>query len=212
MWEIFEREYKKVQPQFKDFPWQSKEAYALWLSQIYYYVNHSSRIMALVAGRLPAQHEKIHTQVLKHAQEEAGHQFLAKQDLKNLGFDVQDFPEMNSTRMFYEPQYYKALFENALGFYGYALALEGMAVKELKEIHEKCRLLYGEKACNFIRVHAHDDVDHVEEALKMLDQLPAADQIFVEKNLSQSINAFGLMMSEIAQTATTSTSEENVAA
>lgn len=197
--DTFTKEFTRLEPVIMGFPWQDKKAYAIFLAQVYHFVKHSSRIMSTVAAHLPQEMEAMHTQLLKHATEEMGHQFLAKQDLKFMGYRLEDLPELSSTRMFYEPQYFKASYGNPIGFYGYALALEGTAVMRLKQIYSKCKELYGEKACNFLRVHAEEDENHVEQAIKMLDQLPAPAIQSIEVNLNQSIDAIVLMFAEMKQ-------------
>ena len=194
----FEEEFSKFDPIFMGIPWQDKGVYGAFLTQVFHFVKHSSRIMATVASHLSQEQEEIHTQLMKHANEEKGHQFLAKQDLKVLGYNLEDFPEFHSTKMFYETQYYKACYQNPIGFYGYALALEGTAVKRLHEIYKKCKAVYGEKACNFLRVHAEEDDEHVKNFLRLVEKLPNSDVSAIESNLKQSLYAMTMMFREIA--------------
>lgn len=195
--DTFQKEFTRLEPVIMGYPWDDKKAYAIFLAQVFHFVKHSSRIMSTVAAHLPQEMEQMHTQLLKHATEEMGHQFLAKQDLKYLGHPLEGLPELASTRMFYEPQYFKAIHGNPIGFYGYALALEGTAVMRLKQIYSRCKELYGEKACNFLRVHAEEDENHVEAVIKLLEQLPPPAIQSIEVNLSQSIDAIVLMFAEM---------------
>jgi hypothetical protein len=100
----FDNCYKIFEPTLVGFPWESKEAYIQILSQIYHYVKHSSRIMCAVASRLSLDQEPLHAFLVQHAKEEMGHHFLAKTDLRSLGKNIEDIPELVSTRMLYEPQ------------------------------------------------------------------------------------------------------------
>ncbi|MCB0393581.1 MAG: iron-containing redox enzyme family protein [Bdellovibrionales bacterium] len=193
----FRREFKRLDPVFTDFEWGSKYKYALFLAQVFHFVKHSSRIMSAVASRLPHSHEKIHSMLLQHANEEKGHQFLAVTDLKALGYKVSDLPELNSTRCFYETQYCKALFGNPIAFYGYALTLEGTAVMRLKEVYSKCKEFHGDSASHFFKVHSVDDDQHVETAIRELDKLGDEDRAEIIQNLSQSTYAFIKMFEEI---------------
>lgn len=197
--DLLKQELERLGPELKRFPWEDKKSYALFLAQVFHYVKHSSRIMSTVAAHLPQEMETMHTHLLKHTTEEMGHQFLARQDVKFLGFDLADFPELSTTKMFYEPQYYKAIYGNPIGFYGYALALEGTAVMLMRDIYEKCRAYYGEKGCNFLRVHAEEDVNHVESAVQLLEQLPAEAKAAIAANLKQSVDTMLIMLQEMKQ-------------
>ncbi len=195
--ELLKTELHRLEPELSRFPWENRKSYALFLAQVFHYVKHSSRIMSTVAAHLPQEMESMHIALLKHTTEEMGHQFLAKQDVKFLGYDLADFPELSTTKMFYEPQYYKAIYGNAIGFYGYALALEGTAVILMRAVYEKCRDLYGEKGCNFLRVHAEEDVKHVDSAIKLLEQLPAEAKASIADNLKQSVDTMVYMLIEM---------------
>jgi len=197
MFKYFEFEFSKIDSTIMNFPWEDKAAYAMFLAQVYHFVKNSSRIMTCVACRFDQDRELIHRNLIKHADEEAGHQFLAKKDLENLGYRLEEIPELYTTRQFYEPQYYKAMFHDPIGFYGYALALEGTAVKRGQEIYQRVRKAHGEGASLFWKVHVKDDQDHVGDALKMIDQLSDKEKDAIKDNLSQSVFGLGRMFEEI---------------
>ena len=72
------------------FPWDSKEAYADWLAQTYYFVCHSTRLLALAASRFQVDEDAYHLRFLEHLKEEKSHEKLCLTDLKTLGVSIED--------------------------------------------------------------------------------------------------------------------------
>ncbi|MBC7539632.1 MAG: iron-containing redox enzyme family protein [Bacteriovorax sp.] len=190
----------QLQNSYESMPWDNKEFYANYLAQTFYYVRHSTRLLALSAGRLDYENQQnLHLRFLKHLGEEANHERLAINDLKNLGYTPKDYPELNSTRFFYEGQYYKIEHKDPLALMGYILYLEVLAQNICPPLAKKLTGLYGKKAVSFLLVHGEEDPHHVEEAQKLLASLgPPAIEIITE-NLIQSSAAFDLMMKEIEE-------------
>src|SRR5215813_8139137 len=83
-------------------PWHIKAVYGAFLAQTYYYVNHSTRLLALAASRFKSSEEPIHRRFIKHATEEMSHEILALRDLKHLGLSLDNYHEFPSTRAFYQ--------------------------------------------------------------------------------------------------------------
>lgn len=191
---------KLSQSSYESMPWDNKDFYANYLAQTFYYVKHSTRILALSAGRLNYEdHQKIHLRFLKHLGEEANHEKLAINDLKFLGHTVDDFKELSSTRFFYEPQYYKIEHLHPLSLMGYILFLEVLAQNVCPPLSAKISNLYGKKSATFLLVHGEEDPSHVEEAKKLLAQFDPVSMNFIIQNLEQSAYAFDNMMREIAE-------------
>ena len=188
------------QSSYESMPWDNKAFYANYMAQTFYYVKHSTRILALSAGRLNyEEQQKIHLRFLKHLGEEANHEKLALNDLKFLGHKLEDFPELNSTRFFYEPQYYKIEHQHPLSLMGYILFLEVLAQKVCPPLSAKLSNLYGKKSATFLLVHGEEDPGHVEEAKKLLSEFDPVALEFIIINLKQSAYAFDNMMREIAE-------------
>lgn len=180
-------------------PWENKEFYASYLAQTFYYVRHSTRMLAISAGRLNYEEQQnLHLRFLKHLGEEANHERLAINDLKALGYTVNDFPELNATRCFYEPQYFKIEHQGPLALMGYILYLEVLAQNICPPLAKKLTGLYGKKAATFLLVHGEEDPHHVDEAQKMLATLDSKTLELITMNLEQSSFAFNLMMKEIS--------------
>lgn len=187
-----------LQNSYESLPWDNKEFYANYLAQTFYYVRHSTRLLALSASRLSYEEQQnLHLRFLKHLSEEANHERLAINDLKALGYTTADFPELNSTRFFYESQYYKIEHKDPLALMGYILYLEVLAQNICPPLAKKLTTIYGKKAATFLLVHGEEDPHHVEEAQKLLASLGSPAITMITENLEQSSVAFDLMMKEI---------------
>lgn len=187
-----------LQNSYESLPWDNKEFYANYLAQTFYYVRHSTRLLATSAGRLTYEGQQdLHLRFLKHLSEEANHERLATNDLKALGYKIEDFKELNTTRFFYESQYYKIEHKDPLALMGYILYLEVLAQNICPPLAKKLTALYGKKAATFLLVHGEEDPHHVEEAQKLLASLPTPALTIITENLLQSSCAFDLMMREI---------------
>lgn len=187
-----------LQNSYESMPWENIEFYANYLAQTFYYVRHSTRLLALSASRLNYEKEQnFHLRFLKHLGEEANHERLAINDLKALGYSPQDYPELNSTRFFYECQYYKIEHTDPLALMGYILYLEVLAQNIAPLLAKKLTAIYGKKAVTFLMVHGEEDPHHVEEAQKLLLSLGPPTVDLITLNLEQSSMAFDLIMREI---------------
>jgi hypothetical protein len=182
------------------FPWEHKQAYAAWLTQTFFYVRHSTRLLAAAAARfsLDNRGNAFHLRFGAHIGEERSHEKLALHDLKQLGASTDALRELSSTRMFYETQYYKINYVDPFALYGYILMLEATGPVCGGEIVERVTRAHGPKCATFLKLHAEEDVDHVQRALEMVAELDPATHEIVLQNLHQSARAYCLMLLEIA--------------
>src|SRR3989338_1125178 len=148
----------------KKIPWEDSRAYAQFLAQTYYYICHSTRLLAASAALFSYQNKALHKRFLHHIDEENAHELLALRDLQKLGYKISDFPELPETKALYEAQYFKIEHYDPSALMGYILALETMACKDFKWMKEKVTELYGKECAKFIQVHADEDPDHVDKA------------------------------------------------
>lgn len=153
-------------------PWENKSVYAAYMAQVYYYVRHSTRLLALAAARFTFEESAAHERFLEHITEEIRHENLAELDVKALGFKLNNISEMSSTTSFYLTQYQLVEHETPWSLMGYILTLEGLAVREGNSLYKKVTNLYGAKAGHFLKVHAAEDVEHVQNAMALIEQLP----------------------------------------
>jgi hypothetical protein len=181
------------------FPWSDRRAYADWLAQTYFYVRHSTRLLAAAAARF--SHEErdtaLHTRFATHMAEEKKHELLCVHDLKVIGYALDTLPEHYSTRMFYEPQYFKIEHQAPIALFGYILPLEAIGPWHGKRILESLVQAHGEKSVSFLKLHAAEDVDHLDKALQMLDGLAGRERTLVEDNMRQTTYAYVGMLHDI---------------
>jgi thiaminase len=181
------------------FPWSVPRAYADWLAQTYYYVRHSTRLLAASAARF-AQDEAgsaLHHRFTAHMAEEKKHELLALHDLKGIGFSIDGFPEHPITRMFYESQYFKIEHQDPLSLFGYILPLEAMSVSKGPWVRERVVESHGPGCVAFLRVHVEDDVDHLDKAFRTLETASAERRQLIELNMRQTTFGYVALLSEI---------------
>ena len=181
-----------LEQSFDRFPFTVPTMYAGWLAQTYYYVRHSTRLLAAAAARF--EHaplgDALHQRFAKHMSEEKQHEQLCLHDLKVLGWSIADLPEHATTRMFYEPQYYKIEHQHPVAFLGYILPLEAIAISRCGKVQAIVAGAFGEKCTSFLRVHAADDPDHLEKALRAAEQVPRELRPLVVQNLEQTTHGY----------------------
>ena len=192
---------RQLDRSLEEFPWQLKPAYGDWLAQTYYYVSHSTRLLAASAARFPCDERgnAFHHRFGAHIAEEKKHELLCLHDLKVLGLGVRDFPERHTTRMFYEPQYFKVEHQDPLALFGYILPLEAMSVSKGPWILERVHAAHGERASAFLKVHVNDDEDHLAKAFVALEAATEAQRALIEQNLRQTTAGYRAMLRDIMQ-------------
>ena len=178
----------RLSAEVKQFPWEDKTAYAHWLGQTYYYVCHSTRLLALAASRFEDQ--KLHNRFLDHLREERGHEKIALLDLKELRVAIHDIPCFPETHAFYMTQYYYLEHADPTSFFGWIFSLEGTAAQEGGSLCSRVKKAHGEQAANFLKVHATEDISHLEKAYDAVKEItPAAWPKLVE-NLNVSAELY----------------------
>lgn len=198
---FFKEHIQSLDAPIENFPWNNPSAYAQFLAQTYYYVAHSTRLLAVSASRFSVEQEDLHRRFIKHMSEEKGHHLIAAFDLKNLGLNLSLFPELATTKAFYESQYYKCSYLDPIILFGYILALEGLSVTQGPSIHQRALKHFGEKATGFLRVHCADDIDHIQSAFKHINQLSAPQIQMVKDNFHQTCTMYDVFLSGIIKAA-----------
>jgi hypothetical protein len=182
------------------FPWRDRTIYGDWLAQTYWYVRHSTRLLASSAARFGHDDfgNALHVRFAAHMAEEKRHELLALHDLKAIGLGLEGFAERASTRAFWEPQYYKVEHVNPVALFGYILALEAMSAAHGPWVFEQVAMAHGASAATFLKLHAHDDEDHVAKAIAMLERIDERGRADIEQNLQQSTFGYLTMLGELA--------------
>jgi uncharacterized ferritin-like protein (DUF455 family) len=195
----------------EDFPWDSKLAYAEFLAQTYYYIRHSTRLLAASAARFSQEDQAMHKRFMKHSDEENSHELLAVRDLQKLGYKMADFRELPQTRSFYEVQYCKIEHCDPAALLGYILALEVTAT-HLAPIQKKLSALYGKECVKLIQVHSDEDPDHVEKALQSISALGEQRVNDIQINIEQSAILYAAMIEAVKAKALMMTKPQKKAA
>ncbi|MEK6775022.1 MAG: iron-containing redox enzyme family protein [Bdellovibrionota bacterium] len=155
------------------FPWEQENYYANWLAQSFFYVQWTTRQLALASAKTkPIIEDNLHWRFIEEAKEEKRHELLALQDLKNLGYSPDQFPELPHTSFFYQTLSYLIENEHPIAILGYSLTLEGFAAKKLTEIYPRIKNSYDDKCVSFVKLHCEVDVDHFDNALPYLKSCP----------------------------------------
>jgi len=173
---------------------KNSKIYGDFLAQTYYYVSHSTRLLAFAAGLMDRSDETNFRRFIKHISEETAHEVLAEKDLADLGMKPSDFPQRPETRVLWETQYYKIQHEHPLALMGYIIALEAYACTFLPKICALTEESYGGKAMRFNKLHAEEDPDHVSKAMELTLKLPAHIQELVAVNVQQTAMAYSNMV------------------
>jgi pyrroloquinoline quinone (PQQ) biosynthesis protein C len=195
---ILEIELARTMEHIKNCDWKNKNFYADYMAQTFYYVRHSTRLLALSASRLNYEEEQgYHLRFIAHLKEESNHEKLAINDLKHLGFELEDMPELSSTRLFYEPQYYKVEHERPLALMGYILYLEALAQKACPPLVAELSVKYGNRCATFFHVHGEEDPEHVAAALNLISSLSEKDLDCIRRNIVQSAHAYNGLLSDL---------------
>lgn len=172
------------------FPWDNKSAYAEFVAQTFYYVRHSTRLLALAAGMIAPENRRAFDRYIKHISEERNHEVLARRDLEELGFDLDQMPEMSVTRLLWEPQYYKVMHKSPMALLGYILPLEALAANEGGNVVQRLKEAYGAKCLSFLRLHGEEDIKHVKDAIALTESLDKSDYELVRENIEQTVLAY----------------------
>lgn len=196
--QAFEDHIAPLSKAFQEFPWDDRDAYALWLAQSYYLVRHTTTFLCLVAAKLGPKHPTLHRDVLKHLREEVGHEELALKDGKAIGVDVRELPELPETALIWQSQYFWIEQGGPFAHAGYSLMLEGLAVRACKPVMKELERNYGREGSTFVRVHAMEDEGHFEEGMNRMLAAPAGEAELTLKNLAQSRALYEAMLRNTA--------------
>lgn len=189
----------KMSLSIRNYPWENKVLYAEFLAQTYFYVCHSTRLLAASAARFPQEDQALHKRFLKHTDEENSHELLAMRDLQILGFKKESCIELAETKTLYEIQYCKIEHQDPAALMGYILALECMAGTDFKWLKERLTEIYGKDAVRFVQVHADEDPDHIEKALEVIGKLHPSRLPAIQMNIEQTAKCYINMLKACAE-------------
>lgn len=192
----FEEDMAFYKTEWASFPWHDTNAYAAWLCQSYYYCAHTTRIISFAGSLFPFNKQELHNRFLDHASEEKNHEQLVIKDLKGLGQSLAHSHEYPETAALYQSQYYWAQHVNPISLYGYFLSLEGLAVNCGKIGEELVKKSHPKNTSNFLRVHANDDVEHLEEAFSKLKNITPIEEKWIVQNMKNTTQFYISMLAK----------------
>jgi len=197
---VLDQSMLEIRAAIRAFPWSDRAAYGDWLAQTYHYVKHSTRLLAAAAARFPTDEagDALHHRFAKHMAEEKKHELLCLHDLKALDFPLGAFPELPATRTFYASQYFEVEHEDPMALFGYILVLEVTSVREGDWVHARVAEAHGEKTAAFVKLHAAEDVEHVEKALHALTAATDPQKELVRRTMRQTARGYRAILEDTA--------------
>lgn len=147
-------------------------AYRRYMADVYCYAKHSSQVIATAGSRLVLSHPKLADYLLEHSREELGHDQWAKQDLRELGLkekDIHQISPSDACQIMITIEYYYAHHANAVGLFGWMLALEGLGGAiggAIAKGIDAC-LSLGGKGTYFLSGHGEADSHHSADLLEV---------------------------------------------
>ena len=163
----------------------TREHYLAYLRETYHLVKHTPSYLRIAAGNLGQDQTDLRDFYLKFAMDEAGHEKLCVHDIKTLGEDPEkvlgDQPNSGCWAMITQ-NYYLANFGNPVALIGDSVATEGlgagMATQSAKILEQKYG--YPKAATTFLYVHGEEDVAHMDNGRKLLEEYAGDSQSFAE--------------------------------
>lgn len=197
MRKMVEENAKLIVRDVRQMDWSDERVYADFLSQVFYYVSHTTRILASAGARFPLDRQDLHHACLRHAAEEKSHEQLSFADLKVLGFTPKDFPELPATKALYRSAYYLVERVSPFTLVGYAYFLEYLAVAGGLPLLEIVDPIYTAKATRHVTVHAKEDPAHIEAVERMMEGFSEQELAWVEEGLTTAFTQFRAMLAEV---------------
>jgi bacterioferritin (cytochrome b1) len=130
-----------------------------------------------------------------HLEEERGHQEWLKEDLKEIGIDVDSVQYNEVASEMAGSQYYILNHCEPYLYLGYMLFLEGFPTKQ--SVVKQLELLYGEKAVRTLKYHSEHDVNHAKELLDVIDTYSDKEKEDILMVAQQTANNYAKAMNKI---------------
>lgn len=171
-----------------------KDVYAEWLAQTYFFVRHSTSLLGYALPHL--KNEELRHHFEHHLGEEERHDLLLLKDLEKMGRKITDYQETYYTQAFYQSQYYRISFEGGTSLLGYILFLEGLAAHWAKDSYEGIKDVHKGSVL-FLKVHAEEDPQHLQDAMKTIISLSDKEQEYIKNNLLFTETIYHRMIEEM---------------
>ncbi|WP_413294095.1 iron-containing redox enzyme family protein [Bdellovibrio sp. HCB185ZH] len=173
-------------------PWENVRFYNSWCAQTHNFVGHTSIFLNLCNERLPKDHP-LKAQFEHHIEEEVGHEKMSENDLKFMHAEGTKVFEV--TKAFWKTQYYWIKEVGPTAHLGYSLLLEGLAAKSGPKILKRVKAA-GIQGYTFLKVHAEEDTEHFNDALKAVAKVSDKEREHIYQNLCEGMDMYIRIMNE----------------
>ena len=151
----------------------TRHQYCAYMIDVYHYARHSSQVIGMAASRLVLSHPKMAAYLLRHAEEELGHDVWASSDLRDLGMSESQIAESMPSDPCLQMlglEYLYACHLNPVGLFGWMFTLESLGAKvggNIANIINKTLSLDG-KGLYFLTGHAEADTTHATDLISII--------------------------------------------
>ncbi|MBC7537891.1 MAG: iron-containing redox enzyme family protein [Bacteriovorax sp.] len=190
----YQKQLKNTELLIQSLPWEDKAFYSNYLAQTYYFVCHSTRLLARSISHFGVERDSLYRRFVAHLKEENYHERIAESDLLAMGMSPNDFEELAITKAFWESQYYKIDQTKGTSLLGYILYLEAIPVHCFKGILK----YFPENANRFLKVHMEEDPKHLDHVLQVILELSVAEQDQIWDNYHQTAELYQQMLLKLA--------------
>lgn len=182
-----------------ELPWEDRHFYAVFLAQTYYYVRNATRVLAKAAYRCNHDEEGLHKKLIQGINEEKNHEIMALNDMKEIGYDISQFPENPPTTAYYQTLLAAIDYDGPYALLGYFVSLEGLGAIGADQAFDILFEKYGKKATQFLRVHTRVDKHHFDDGLEFIESLPPTKQTLIEHYVAVSSQLYiGMLKGAVA--------------
>ena len=157
--------------------------YGRYLTNVFHYACHSAEVIALAGARCARSHPEASRYLLRHAEEEMGHELWALDDLKALGAEeavVRGTRPVPACAAMIAFEYYVAGRANPVGLFGWLYVLEAMGDDLGKRVAAGLQSGLGDskRGIKFVAGHGVADHDHTADLTRVIrEHLTAAQDI-----------------------------------
>jgi heme oxygenase len=156
-----------------------RDAYLRYLVNAYNYAQYSPKIMALAASRCLTSHPELGAYLLRHAEEEQGHEDWALADLADMGIDpaqvLRERPVLACSQLI-GFIHYAAAFGNPVGLFGWMYVLEAVGTDMGTPVAERLQAWLGGKASRLVAGHGVADTDHTRDLTEQIEHYIVPEQ------------------------------------
>ena len=175
----------------------TRDQYARYMSDVYYYAQHSSQVIGFAASRLVSRHAEMADYLFTHAKEELGHDAWARSDLVDIGQTDQQIAAVtpsHACQKMVSMEYFYSCHDDPVGLFGWMYVLEclgGDAASGLANGLDAALQLDG-KGVYFLAGHGEADEHHSEDLTNVISRadLSTNEQACIKNVMDMSISCY----------------------